>query len=46
MLLVGHLAMRAAVNKPVEWDGVNMKSTNRPELDQYVRRDYRHGWTL
>ena len=32
MLLVAHLAMRAGLNKPVEWDGANMKSTNRPEL--------------
>ena len=46
MLLVAHLAMRAGLNKPVEWDGVNMKSTNRPEVNQYVQRDYRKGWTL
>lgn len=46
MLLVGHLAMRAGLNKPVEWDGVSMKSTNRPELNQYVTREYRKGWTL
>ena len=29
-----------------QWDGVNMKSTNRPELNQYVKREYRQGWTL
>jgi hypothetical protein len=46
MLLVGHLAMRAGLNKPVEWDGVNMKCTNLPNLNQYVRREYRKGWTL
>jgi hypothetical protein len=46
MMLVGHLAMRAGLNNPVEWDGVNMKSTNRPELSQYVKREYRRGWTL
>jgi hypothetical protein len=46
MLLTAHLAMRAGLNKPVEWDGANMKATNRPELDQYVKREYRQGWTL
>jgi len=46
MLLVGHLAMRAGLNRPVEWDGANMKCTNRTELNQYVRREYRKGWTL
>jgi len=46
MLLVGHLAMRAGLNKPVEWDGAKMKCTNMPELDQYVDRPYRQGWTL
>jgi len=46
MLLVAHLAMRAGLNRPVEWDGVNMKSTNRPDLNQYVQREYRKGWTF
>jgi predicted dehydrogenase len=46
MLLVGHLAMRAGLNKPVQWDGANMKSINMPELNQYVNREYRKGWTL
>lgn len=46
MLLVGHLAMRAGLNKPVEWDGAKMKCTNLPDLNQYVQREYRKGWTL
>jgi hypothetical protein len=46
MLLVAHLAMRAGLNKPVEWDGANMQCTNMPELNQYVTREYRKGWTL
>lgn len=45
-LLVGNLAMRAGVEKKVEWDGVAMKCTNLPELNQYVKREYRAGWTL
>jgi len=46
MLLVGHLAMRAGLNKPIQWDGAAMKCTNLPELDQFVKREYRKGWTL
>ena len=46
MLFVGQLAMRAGLNKPVQWDGANVKCTNMPELDQYVKREYRQGWSL
>ena len=44
--LVGNLAMRAGAGKKVEWDGVNMMCTNMPELNQFVRREYRQGWSL
>ena len=43
---MGNLAMRAGFGRKVEWDGVNMKCTNNSELNQYVKRDYRKGWTL
>ena len=45
-MLVGNLAMRAGVGRKVEWDGPNMKCTNLAELNQYVKREYRKGWTL
>ena len=45
-LLVGNLAMLAGQGKKVEWDGPNMRCTNLPELNQYVRREYRKGWSL
>jgi hypothetical protein len=45
-MLVGKLAMKAGKGKKVEWDGANMKCTNRPELNQYVKREYRKGWEL
>ncbi|MGW8258002.1 MAG: Gfo/Idh/MocA family protein [Thermoguttaceae bacterium] len=45
-LLVGHLAMRAGLNRPVQWNGDEMCCTNLPELNQYVDRKYRQGWTL
>jgi predicted dehydrogenase len=45
-LLVGQLAMRAGVGRKVEWDGVNMKCTNIPELNRFVKQEYRKGWSL
>jgi hypothetical protein len=45
-MYVGHLAMRAGVAKKVEWDGPTMKCTNLPEVNKYVSREYRKGWTL
>jgi hypothetical protein len=45
-VLLGNLALKAGVGQVVQWDGPNMKCTNRPELNQYVRREYRSGWTL
>jgi len=44
MVLIGNMAIRTG--KKVEWDAKNMKSTNVPEANQYVRREYRKGWTL
>jgi hypothetical protein len=34
------------VGKKLEWDGPNMKATNSSEAAQYVKREYRKGWTL
>jgi len=45
-VLLGNLAIRAGRGKEVRWDGPNLKCTNRPELNQYVRSEYRAGWTL
>jgi predicted dehydrogenase len=44
-VLLGVLALRAP-GRRLEWDGVNRKVKNAPELDQFVRNDYRKGWTL
>jgi hypothetical protein len=43
-VLAGNVAIR--VGKRLEWDGPNMKATNAPEADKYIRRDYRKGWSL
>jgi predicted dehydrogenase len=43
--LVGVLALRAP-GKRLEWDSANLKIKNAPELDAFVRTEYRKGWTL
>ncbi len=34
------------VGKKLEWDAKNLKATNCPEADQYIRKTYRKGWVL
>jgi hypothetical protein len=45
MVLMGNLAVRFP-NRPLLWDGANMRVTNDSGADAYVRRQYREGWTL
>ena len=42
--LLGTVAFRTG--KKLQWDPVKVKATNCPEADQYIRREYRDGWTL
>jgi predicted dehydrogenase len=42
--LLGNLAKR--VDARIAWDGPNLKVTNLPEANQYVRTEYREGWKL
>src|SRR5205823_6794716 len=42
--LLGNLAQHAGVGKKVEWDGPNMKVTNLPELNRWIKMPYRKGW--
>lgn len=44
IILLGCVALRTG--KKLEWDGPNMKAKNAPEAAQYVKREYRKGWTL
>jgi len=39
MVLMGNLALRTG--QRVEWDGPNMRCTNRPEANELVRKKYR-----
>ena len=43
--ILGNLAMKAGAGKKVAWDGPNMKVTNLPELNAWVKREYRKGWS-
>jgi hypothetical protein len=42
--ILGNLAQHAGEGKKVEWDGPNMKVKNLPELNAWVKREYRQGW--
>ena len=42
--LLGNIATR--VDSRIEWDAANMKVTNLPDANRYVRAEYRKGWTL
>jgi len=42
--LLGNVARR--VDARIDWDGPNMKVTNLPEANNYIRTAYRQGWTL
>ena len=34
------------VGKKLQWDAKNLKATNCPDADQYIRKTYRKGWVL
>lgn len=45
-ILVGNLAMRAGEGQRIAWDAKNLKSTNVAEVNAFVHREYREGWSL
>ena len=44
VVLLGNVAIRSG--KKIEWDSKNLRVTNAPEANQYIRREYRKGWSL
>jgi hypothetical protein len=44
IMLLGCVALRAG--KKIEWDGPNMRATNAPETEPFIKRDNRTGWIL
>jgi hypothetical protein len=41
---LGNVAYRTG--KKLEWDPANLRCPNAPEADQFLRREYRPGWSL
>ncbi len=48
MLIENNLLATVAfrTGKKLEWDATNLKAVNCPEADQFIRREYREGWSL
>ena len=44
--LTGHLAQFAGKGSKLEWDMEKLECTNRPEVNRYVKREYRAGWEV
>ena len=34
------------IGRKLQWDSENLKATNCPEADKYIRKTYRQGWVL
>ena len=45
MVLMGNLAIRVP-GKRLLWDGENMKVTNDEAANNFIKREYRRGWSL
>jgi predicted dehydrogenase len=43
-VLLGAVALRTG--KKIYWDSPNMKATNVPEADKYIKQTFREGWDL
>jgi len=44
-VLLGNIANRFQ-GEQLEWDAANLSFPNKPEANQYLRRDYRDGWQI
>jgi predicted dehydrogenase len=45
-VLIANLAVHAGLHSKVEWDGPNMRVTNNPELNAWVKREHREAWRV
>jgi len=43
-LMTGIVSCR--VKQKLQWDSENLKATNCPEADRFIRKEYRKGWSL
>ena len=44
IILLGNVALRS--RKLIQWDGENMKATNAPEAEKFLKEPYRKGWEI
>jgi predicted dehydrogenase len=44
--LLGNLAQHAGQGNKVIWDGPNMRVTNMPDLNRWIKREDRKGWVV
>jgi hypothetical protein len=44
VMLLGIVALRAG--RKIFYDGENMRVTNLPQANDYLRREYRQGWSV
>lgn len=44
-VLLGNVSYRAGGQK-LDWDAEKLRATNTSDADQYIRREYRKGWSL
>ena len=44
LVLLGNVALRTG--KRLVWDGANMRATNAPEAEKFIKETYRAGWEL
>jgi predicted dehydrogenase len=44
--LLGNLAQHAGPHNKVMWDGPNMRVTNLPDLNRWIKREDRKGWVV
>jgi hypothetical protein len=45
-MLLGLVALRTGQGRKILYDAESMSVTNIPEANQYLRREYRQGWSL
>jgi hypothetical protein len=43
-MLLGIVALKAG--RKISYDGTNMRVTNLPQANDYLRREYRQGWSV
>jgi len=44
VMLLGIVALK--VGRKISYDGASMRVTNLPQANDYLRREYRQGWSV